>query len=166
MSLKVNLFIMFVIAVSLVLIIKIFMTEEPEQAPAPPPKQVIVSPYSITISSASWGLNCRDYYTRKNSGKNSGYYSGDSDEDEAIAAAINKIKDNNVLYKVSQLCNDKPQCEIEVSQSVLGEDPLPNCGYKELKVEYRCFAVDRLRRAKSGNSPIIINCEQETKKLQ
>ncbi len=165
MSFKVNLFIMSVIAVSLFLIIRIFLTEEPKPVQvAPPPKPVVVSPYSITISSASWGLNCRDYYTKRNYGKTQGY--NNADDDDALATALSKIKENNVLYKVSQLCNDKSQCEIAISTSVLGDDPLPNCGYKELRVEYRCFAVDRLRKAKSANETIRINCDQEAKDSQ
>ena len=141
------------------------MTEEPKPVQvALPPKPIIISPYSITVSSASWGLNCRDYYARRNYGKTQGY--NNQDDIDAIAAALSKIKENNVLYKVSQLCNDKSQCEIAISTSVLGDDPIPNCGYKELRVEYRCFAVDRLRRAKSANDAIRINCDQEVKDSQ
>ena len=108
------------------------------------------SSYSITVERASWGLNCNSVYNDK--------YNSPSKSEEANS---NVTKEDNVLYKVSILCNGKSKCDIPINTDVLGADPFPGCGYKNLQIEYRCFSVDRLRKGKAAEGFLIIDCDKE-----
>lgn len=55
-----------------------------------------------------------------------------------------KIKEDNVHQQISQLCNGKTTCSILNNTDALGFDPAPNCFDKQILVEYRCYAFDRL----------------------
>lgn len=114
------------------------------------PLPVIGSKYTIMIERASWGLNCRTS-TDKSVGGN--YVQSNNNDTE--------IKENNVLYRVSQLCNGKSKCDILIDPAVLGNDPFPNCGYKALQVEYRCFSIDRLRNSTVSGGILTIDCDKE-----
>lgn len=109
------------------------------------------SPYAITIESASWGINCRTYTTDT------------SEKDPYLQQTSNepKLKENNVLFKLSQLCNGRVKCDISLESGVLGSDPSPDCGYKRLQVEYRCFTVDHLRKIDSAENTVTIDCDKQ-----
>lgn len=92
------------------------------------------SPYAIKIEHAHWGLNCH--------------------------TSENKNVDN-VLNRVSQICNGQSKCDILINTNMLGEDPVPNCGYKILQVEYRCFSVDRLHSIKAKEGGLSIDCDKQ-----
>jgi len=138
-----------VIAIGLYVVIQLFMTNKPPSAQ--PSQTLVISPYAISIYTASWGLNCREF--TKNG--------ADTEYNTTNNADIDKLRENNVLYQLSKICNGKPSCNIAVSPTMLGEDPMPSCGYKELQIEYRCFSVDRLRKIKTDESSVIIDCDKQ-----
>lgn len=108
----------------------------------------IISPYYITISNATYGYNCKDTEAR----------AAASGTVDPFASGLPPIRRNNVLTKVSDLCNGKPSCGITVNSDVLGGDPAPGCG-KELEVEYRCFSYDRPRMEKKTEATRLeIDC--------
>ncbi len=158
MPLRTHLLIISVIITVLYVITQVFMATEKQPVVVSSEQSAPISAYNLTISSASWGLNCKALYTNRINSKNSANNNFDEESDER-----EKIKDNNVLYIVSQLCNGKPKCEIPIDPSVLGEDPFPSCGYKELQVEYRCFSVDKLRRMKATDGILTIDCDKQVK---
>lgn len=107
------------------------------------------SPYSIHISRATWGLNCRQRYQVP---------STSSDGFSADAAGGFSLTANNVLKQVGELCDGKPDCEIPTDALLIGKDPAPHCIDKELEVEYRCFSFDRPWRIRSISATTKIDC--------
>jgi hypothetical protein len=145
MSFKYHLLIVSIIIIALFGIMKTISNKAPE------PQQVVVvqtSPYEITIERADWGVNCKtstldkraDNYMQPNNQR--------------------KMVENNVLSRVGEICNGKHFCEIPINVEALGEDPLPECGFKVLQVEFRCFAIDRLRTSKASEGSIVIDCDK------
>ncbi len=102
------------------------------------------SPYAIEINQASYGANCpRQQPT-------------DSFQSPTMAPSL----ENNVLKYMSDLCNGKPSCAVLVGPSAFG-DPVPGCLTKELRVEYRCFSVDRpWRKSSKDSNTLEINCDE------
>ena len=99
----------------------------------------------VQVDTASWGVNCNSIYVAPTviNGK---------------AQPPVTVHTNNVLRRVSALCNGKTGCEIPVSASTLGDDPLPNCD-KHLVVEYRCFTFDKIHRLdKKDKATLEIDC--------
>ncbi len=120
---------------------------------APPPPVAVqtaapISPYYITVIRASWGLNCLE--------KANNY--SENTSPQPYADNSTPIKEDNVLLRVSAICNGKPTCQIPLNSNALGADPMPNCS-KTLQVDYRCFAVDRLRIGKADSGVLGIDCE-------
>lgn len=105
---------------------------------------VNTSPYAITVENADWGLNCKTIQQDNDNLK----------PDNAI-----DIKENNVIYPVSRLCNGNSKCDIEVSSNFLGE-PMSGCA-KILEVDYRCFNIDRIRTAKASGGVMSIDCDKQ-----
>lgn len=143
MSFKIHLLVISVIIIMIYFITNIFMANKAAEVAtiAPPVER---SPYTITIERASWGENCNSIIDKNKS-------------DDAVST----VRDNNVIYKVSRLCNGKPNCDISINSSSLGDDPMPGCLYKVLQVEYRCFSVDRLRKESASEGTININCDKQ-----
>lgn len=108
--------------------------------------------YSLLISHASWGLNCRNVTI------NSGLL-----PNAAGAGKNNLLREDNVLGAVAPLCNGKVRCDIVANESTLGKDPSPACADKVLEVEYRCFSYDRPWTAKSSTGKLSLTCEQPSK---
>lgn len=110
------------------------------------------SPYSITIISASLGLNCSKM----------GFVNEQSSRDpfaNSNPPSSNDLKLNNVLPKVSELCNGKVRCEIKNSEAILGINTKTFCINKQLEVEYRCFSFDRPWVLKAlAEETIAIDC--------
>ena len=131
------------------IITQVLMAKKPEPPVALP--LVEKSPYSIAIENASWGLNCRIPSSDKN--KSDSYLQSDDNK--------MTVKENNVLYTVSNMCNGKSSCEILIDPIVLGGDPLATCGYKILEIEYRCFTIDRLRKTTGTDGALIIDCDKQ-----
>jgi len=145
MSFKFHLLIVSIIIIALFGIIKLMVNKSQQ------PQQVVVvetSPYKISIERADWGANCKNIVANKRTDN----YLQPSDP--------RKSTENNVLEPVKNICNDKPACDIPISGDALGGDPLPECGYKILQVEYRCFAIDRLRISKASEGSIVIDCDK------
>lgn len=159
MTLKTHLFIVSAIIIVLYFITQVLVTTEEKaitKAPIEQPK--VISAYNITISRASWGLNCKPFSATKTYNKNPAASNIDEELNDS-----GKIKNNNVIYSVSKLCNGKPKCDILIDPTVLGEDPFPSCAYKELQVEYRCFSIDYLRKAKTMDGILTIDCDKQVK---
>ena len=137
----------------IVLLMWQFIPKAPE--PAPLPEDVVNDQADgkfIRISSASWALNCLEYR------KNEPTYS--ADEDKRLP-----IRRDNVLVKVSKLCNGKNTCEVTNSASGLGasgdRNPDKDC-QKQLEIEYRCLTFDRpIRKTAKERDKIEIRCEEE-----
>ena len=66
-----------------------------------------------------------------------------------------------MLYSISNLCNGKNKCDILIDSNALGGDPLPTCGYKILEIEYRCFTIDRIRKASANDGVLTIDCDKQ-----
>ena len=112
------------------------------------------STYSVTITHASWGLNCLQ-------AEEGGY-----GVQQATPLYLNEknsqtLKPDNVLVKVSALCNGKLTCTIPIKPEILGTDPAPDCFSKLLEVEYRCFSFDRPWTVHSGKEDIKIDCNRK-----
>lgn len=114
-----------------------------------PGLQQTTSPYSISISQASWGLNCRPSPSHFEA--TSGGFAVDS-------STGLKLAPGNVQANVAELCDGKPRCEIPLNFQPAGKDPAPDCPEKELEVEYRCFSFDRPWRIRSTSAPMVIDC--------
>ncbi len=147
MHFKAHLIIVSIIIIMIYGIIHLFMLNKAE--PVTIASLIERSPYNITVERASWGLNCNSPYNEK--------YVYNSQPEEVR----NVVKEDNVLYKVSLYCNGKSKCDIPISVDALGEDPAPTCGYKSLQIEYRCFSVDKLRKAKAFEGVLSIDCDRE-----
>lgn len=145
MLFKTHLFIILLIIASVYFVTQYFT--EPKQDTVIT-QNIETSPYSINITRASWGLNCEPNHVNMNDV--SDYYQSNS---------AKKIKENNLLEAVKNICEGKSKCDIAIDTAVLGEDPAPSCLYKELSIEYRCFAIDRLRTTKRSGGTISINCD-------
>ncbi|MBY0355322.1 MAG: hypothetical protein K2Q12_06275, partial [Rickettsiales bacterium] len=89
----------------------------------------------LQIDSASWGMNCMQFASRIPPFK-------PTKEDEVAPLPLRR---DNVLRVVSRLCNGNESCEIAINEETLGRDPIMNCT-KELRVEYRCEEMERVRR--------------------
>jgi hypothetical protein len=140
MSFKLHLIIVSVIIVLVYLAGKIFLTVP---LPATTPMSTKKSPFSIAITHATWGLNCRYRLTE-----------GMENDD----GFVKDIRVDNALKKVSELCNDKPSCTIAINENTLGRDPYPGCFEKELDIEYRCYSFDRPWRVRGNSGTISIDC--------
>lgn len=102
-------------------------------------QQAQIDPNSIRliqISRASWGLNCleqRRRYGLKQLPQDAFNEGGEG----------NKIRENNILVAISDLCNGKQTCYLTNSPDTFTPDPDPQCPTKEMVVEYRCYSFDR-----------------------
>ncbi|MEZ5691484.1 MAG: hypothetical protein R3D71_07460 [Rickettsiales bacterium] len=154
MSFKIHLIVVVIISLVLLLAAKMIVPAPEQNTPTPVNNPTSLSPYKIVIERASWGLNClkSKLYQKQNNTENSYNYYDDSNDK-------GNRKENNVLYRVSQLCNGKSKCDFPINTYNLGEDPFPTCGYKILHVEYRCFEIDRLRVLETKNNQLNIDCD-------
>lgn len=109
--------------------------------------------YNLTITHASWGLNCR----------NLAIGATGQDAFARKPATENPLRDDNVLGAVGLLCNGKTECAINVDAATLGKDPAPDCANKVLEVEYRCFSYDRPWSVKTSTGTLTLHCEQPSK---
>lgn len=97
---------------------------------------------SITITSASWGLNCTE----------------EKDANAPFMSLSGKRSGkNNVLDEVAKLCDGKVSCSGAANTATLGADPFPECS-KHLVIEYRCFSYDRPWKIDIGSEPFTIDC--------
>lgn len=150
MSFKIHLIIISVIIVMVFLVWSMSGSEPPPPAPVPVAQKV--SSYSIAISHASWGLNCAKRPVSVNN-------STSSYDTFAGTDVASKFHEDNVLLKVSEICNGKLQCDIPFTPDILGDDPQPDCD-KVLDIEYRCFSYDRPWRVRSSSGSLSINCDR------
>lgn len=153
MLFKIHLLIVSVIIIVIYIVMQVISVPKQQPQIQPITETIKISPYNIIISHASWGLNCLDSSLDRNA-ETEGSYTQPSKSNS-------KIKDDNVISKVSQLCNGKPKCAIALNPSALGEDPLPTCGYKKLQIEYRCFSIDRIRKIEANEAVLTINCDAQ-----
>lgn len=98
--------------------------------------EVILSPYTISIVRASWGMECNQ---------------------PTMPPVVNE---NNVKDRVASLCNGKTECSVAVDIDVLGKDPAPKCPNKQLIIEYRCFTYDRLQTVQASSGSVRVKCDQ------
>ena len=103
--------------------------------------------YSISVTHASWGLNCRNMAFNNNT------------REAFLAKSNNTLHEDNVLEKVSHLCNGHVTCNVNIDEPSLGADPSPECNSKTLEIEYRCFAYDRPWSVKTVDTPITLHCD-------
>jgi len=152
MSFKIHLIII-VFIIFAVLISWHWMSDTPVKIAVPQPE---TSRFSIIVVHASWGLNCM--YV--NDGTNT---PPDAFAPSAQNPNSGKPHEDNVLEKVSELCNGKSQCSLPVNSSALGLDPSSGCMDKALEIEYRCFSYDRPWTARSSSGTLHIDCEKTAK---
>jgi hypothetical protein len=161
MNLKIHLVIIAMIVV-IIYVVRSFLEAQQHSPAAIIIKGEAVSAYSISIVHASWGLNCVSMFKYMNqqagTSENNDLYAQNSYID------LSKIKEDNVLVAVSNLCNGKSSCDIGINTNALGDDPLPSCGSKVLQVDYRCFEVDKLRGARVPFGSMTIDCDKQMAK--
>ena len=140
--------------IGIVLIIWEIMTAKPAVQLAPAEK----SPYAIEIHRASYGLACRDFYDVNADGlagqaETANPY-GDKKDPEG------NIKENNVLEAVKKICDGKAACSFTVEPKTFNFDPYPACSYKDLRIDFRCYNIDRLRRIAGEEASLTsIDCD-------
>lgn len=111
-----------------------------------------VSPYSISIANANWSRNCL---------QNLPSYSLKSDGFAKLSeGTLEREKTNDLVSKLSELCNGKNRCELLTESLSSPNDPTANCAKSELEVEYRCFSYDRPWRVSSESGKLAINCDK------
>ena len=108
--------------------------------------------YSISVTHASWGVNCRNIILNN-----------DSTREAFLTKSNNKLREDNVLEKISHLCNGRATCTVNIDEPSLGADPSPECNSKLLEIEYRCFTYDRPWSLKTVSTPVTLHCEQPVK---
>jgi hypothetical protein len=129
-----------------------YMQHQPQTVEAAPGKT-----YSITVTHASWGLNCQNLAISSNQAENT------RDPFLNKGGANNKLREDNVMAAVALLCNGNIQCDILADEATLGPDPAPDCTNKTLEIEYRCFSYDRPWNVKTSSGAATLNCEQPNK---
>lgn len=107
--------------------------------------------HTLSITHASWGLNCRNIAINSDASRDVFLNKNDP---------RSKLREDNVLAPVSRLCNGNVKCDINLGESDLGSDPVPDCGSKILEVEYRCFSYDRPWKVKSSGAKLSLKCDQ------
>lgn len=152
MSFKIHLIIVSFIIATLY-VVRVFFLEQPAQ-PVNTTKVATASPYHLSVVHASWGFNCKVFMPSKQ-------YPLVNNYSQQYDIDTSKINEDNVLSAVSNICNGKSSCVINLDTNTLGEDPLPSCGNKILQVDYRCFSVDKLRTARAAVGQINIDCDKE-----
>jgi len=153
MNFKIHLLI--ISAIIIVLYLASSFLASRSSAPKPLTQTPQVSDYYISVVHASWGLNCVSFIKRMS-----------SQNEESLDTSrldTSKLKTDNVLSAVSNLCNGKDTCEIPLDAASLGGDPAPSCGNKTLMVEYRCFSIDKLRSATASYGALPIDCNAQLK---
>ena len=136
-----------------VLIVWELMTMKPAAQLAPAAKSL----YAIEIHRASYGLNCKGLYSG-NADRLAGQ-SGEAGPYGDRKEGGNTLKENNVLETVKKICNGKARCDFIVEPKTFDFDPYPACSYKDLRIDFRCYNIDRLRAlAGEEGNPISIDC--------
>lgn len=106
----------------------------------------VISVNKIMINSASWGRNC-DNSVRRNSLNIRDTY-----------GETYKVEEDNVLDKVTAMCEGKRTCEFTANNETFGFDPAKNC-IKLFEVVYRCFSYDTKRKVeKYQSNKVYIDC--------
>ena len=148
-NIKVHAAIISVIVLAIYVVWANFIYKEPLA-----PKTVVVSAYQIQISRASYGLDCLEYFSQ-------GLEPASGSSAYDVERYKKKLRTNNVLTEISKRCNGKPKCEIKVDPDTLGFKGFPTCGIEDLKLEFRCFAVDNLRKATHRSGTVaVIDCDK------
>lgn len=133
-NVKVHAAIISVIVIAIYFVWQTFIYKEPVE-----PETIVISGYALQISRATYGLDCLRYF-RQNMDPLPGVSSYD------IERYKENLRSNNVLSKISSMCNGKPKCTIRVKPENLGFEGFPECGVEKLDLEFRCFAVDNIRK--------------------
>lgn len=127
-------------SISVVITVLFFVMQPPKIAPQPDSSQVMGDRY-ITIYSATWGENCNQFIEQAAANPQPLKTTA---QGEIIPQQLpNRIVPDNVLQAVSNACNGKLTCRVTVNSATLGVEPLGTC-FKELKLSYRCYTLDRL----------------------
>lgn len=147
------------IAIICVLVVVLYLAVGPRASGptgAPTPKS---GERQVRIYSASWGLNCNEEIDRlANDGPAT--YQRDDKGNVLPPKRYSKVAPDNVLERVSLLCNNHYSCEIRADSDLLGINPIDVC-YKDLVVTYRCEAFEppKTLTLNQGDTQII-DCQK------
>lgn len=109
------------------------------------PEAPALPEYYIIVEEASWGKECEQTY-REYSSK--------------VEPAL-----NNVLSRVSQICNLKTSCTVPANSKTLQKNPYAQC-IKSLHVQYRCSEAGLLKQVDAyNNSTATLDCRSVPKDL-
>ena len=134
------------------IIIGVYFAWGSMNVPKAPEKVVVIdAPNTITLTHATWGLNCHKVLSTI--AKPSDPYA-DSDKN-------NKSGPDNILKQVATLCDGKQACDIIADVNTLGPDPFPECTPKSLDIEYRCFSYDRPRIISTTAGNASLRCAND-----
>jgi len=139
------------IIVSIIIIAVYFAWQVMNYASIPTAASSSSTQYSISITHASWGLNCRNLTAASH------------DAFTTAKPENSKLRPDNVFASISRLCNGQQQCDIPFDETTLGEDPAPDCNGKTLEIEYRCFSYDRPWNISVSSGPLTLKCEPPAK---
>jgi hypothetical protein len=115
--------------------------------------QASASAETLSISRATWGENCNALIETFNT-------------DTATSTPLVEI--NNILERVSSICNGTPSCKFPANPRALGESPVPaNYGCKkELVIEFRCNKLDLPSRIVAADEDKVeIDCAKKPKPI-
>lgn len=105
----------------------------------------------VTVS-ATWGENCNDYIASMSGANTYNHQAG----------ALSPIKRDNVLRRVSTICDAKKACAFPINAEMLGPDPAPGCT-KALTMDYRCSETGVTTRITAyTGSELSIDCRPAT----
>lgn len=109
----------------------------------------------IRINEAHWGLNCNENYKAYQRRKRT------MPPQQTDAPEPKPVVRNNVLPRMSELCDIKAKCEFTADSATLGE-AYQYCT-KELNLSWRCTTYDRLRTYNGyENDRVVIDCSPES----
>ncbi len=110
---------------------------------------------TISITHASWGLNCPSVAINSDASRHDAFMNK--------PVTNTKLHEDNVLGPVGILCNGTTKCDVTPDETTLGTDPAPECTSKSLEIEYRCFSYDRPWNVKTTTAAVSLHCDQTPK---
>lgn len=120
----------------------------------------------IQIYSATWGQNCNPYIAQENAFRQQLRLQPQRleqlppEERPDSLDPLPMVSHDNVLISVGERCNGQVTCSFDATSENVEHEPLASC-FKHLKIDYRCFTVDRLRSVSLGQSETLtIDCNE------
>jgi hypothetical protein len=153
-SLKFHAIAIAAIVVVITLLYAVIGSKKPSQAPT------VASDRAVEVYSATWGEECNQSIQQVMEERKLTPIEKDKNGVVIERTPLSLVQQNNVLERVSQLCNGRLTCTITPTSKNLGVEPLASCA-KKLNLSYRCYNYDRLWNLTIGQGAItVIDCNE------